>query len=196
MKLNKKHATAKYCKNFNMKSHVHFAKHLFGCLVNCESLQDAICLAKNANVVLNSEYSTPRLKKALKHIEESINTFEPISDDLDKDDHGAGLEANKEQLLSEDEDAEPKTHGSNFHKLWTKELQSDDENDEFAVEAFRPIQQKEKKRINQRDDLLDASLEEVMDDSDDKDAERKERNRYFMLEYYKWLRAKLPYFFL
>ena len=142
MKLNKKHATAKYCKNFNLKSQVHFAMRLFGRLVNCESLQDAICLAKNAKVVLNSEYSTPRLRKALEHIEESINTFAPNSDDLEKDNYDVDLEADKEQLLYEDEDAEPKTHGSNFHKLWTQELHSDDENDEFEVEAPRPTQQK------------------------------------------------------
>ena len=103
------------------------------------------------------------------------------------------MEADKEQLLSDDEDAVPKTNGSNFHKLWTQELQSFDEYDEFEEKASWLAQDKKRKHINEQDDLFDASLEEVINDSDDTDAERKERNRYFMPEYYIWLRAKLPY---
>ena len=41
MKLNKMHATAKHCKDFDTKSQVHFAMRLFGRLINCQSLDDA-----------------------------------------------------------------------------------------------------------------------------------------------------------
>ena len=52
-----------------------FAMRVFGRLINTESMGEALPIIKNMHIVFNSEEMTEQCKKALKFLEESVNTF-------------------------------------------------------------------------------------------------------------------------
>eukprot|EP00795_Rhopilema_esculentum_P005716 gene5716-10969_t len=89
----------------------------------------SISLAKSAKIVITL-VATPATKKALRHIEVSVNTFEEIleEDTLAEDGDEESCQANNEDRDNHRErgiDEADKTR-SRFHKIWSQELDSDE----------------------------------------------------------------------
>ena len=97
--------------------------------MNCQSLGDAISLAKYAKIVLATVKANPDMKYALDRIQRSINTFEGVCETYPLNDPYLDIVEQDLEDVMDGGKEKPKIMKSNFHKFWSEKLDNVDDCD-------------------------------------------------------------------